>query len=331
MRSKELDRLLRQNTYRAIYQSYWRYRKREELPFRPGWRVFFLGTGGNPEASFAQKPSTAGFILEADGTRIYVDPGPAAVVQAQQMDIDLGSLDGIYISHGHLDHYGGAESVIEGMCWAMYARRGYLLAPESILYSEHLISDYHLGLASYGGYKGGPKVVTLQKGQPVQIKKAILTPVPAYHGKENYGFILKAGGLTVGYTSDTNYIRKYSTPDGIKEVTAGSIMDLINIVEYREDIKQAFSSVDVLIANVSTHNSWAHRHLTTLGLAHLLQDSQVKLCFLTHFNNCCVTPVDLRPAMAEYIQQSTGVKSISAYDMTVHDLEKLLLLCGGKK
>ena len=325
MRSKELDEQLRQATYRAINQSFWKYRKREEAPPPPGWRIFFLGTGGNPEASFTQNPCTAGFVLEADGTRLYIDPGPAAVVRARQMGIDLGGLDGVYISHGHLDHYGGAESVVEGMCWAMFARRGYLLAPRDVLESEHLISYYHQGAAAYANYKGGPQVITLQNRHPVKIKNTVLTPIKAYHGEENYGFVLKAGGLTIGYTSDTNYIRKYAAPDGVKEVKpSGPLMDLVDTVEYREDLKEVFSKVDVLIANVTTHNSWAHRHITVLGLAHLLQGSQVKLCFLTHFNNCCVKPVDLRPAMAEYIKKCTGVNAVSAYDGAVHNLEVLM-------
>lgn len=264
---------------------------------------------------------------------MYVDPGPGAVVRAHQMQLDLGSMDAVYISHGHLDHYAGAEGVVEAMCWAMYARRGYLLAPANVLKGEGILSYYHQGNAGYANYQGGPQVVSLQPYQSVKIKDAVLTPIPAYHTKNNFGFILDTGTMTIGYTSDTNYIRQYSTPNGLVEVGKGNhgpIMDFKEVVSYRQDIKEAFQGVDVLVANVTTHNSWPHRHLTTLGLAHLLRQSKVKLCFLTHFNHICVQPVDLRSLMAQYIEESTGVKTLAAYDGAVHQLDQLLNILGCK-
>jgi ribonuclease BN (tRNA processing enzyme) len=329
--SEDIKRFLCECTNQAVKQSFWRHRKREVLP-PTGNSVVFLGTGGNPEATFTQQPQTAGFIIAAGGVRIYVDPGPGAVVRAQQMNFDLGTLDAVYISHGHLDHYGGAEGVIEAMCWAMFARRGQLLAPQNALDGEGIISYYHQGFSSYAGYQGGPQVTALQAQQPVMLKDSRLIPIKAYHSDHNFGFILETGKLTIGYTSDTNYIRKYSTPTGIVEVGKGHhkgpVMDMLDIVEYREDIKQAFSQVDVLIANVTTHNAWAHRHLTTLGLSHMLQNSKVKLCFLTHFNHICVEPVDIRGLMAQYIEETTGVKSVVAYDGATHDLDRLLEYMG---
>ncbi|MBO8136931.1 MAG: MBL fold metallo-hydrolase [Desulfotomaculum sp.] len=327
----DLDQQLRERTNRAIINSFWRYRKREEPEIPEGYRIMFLGTGGNPEATFTQQPRTAGFILDAAGVRLYVDPGPGAVVRARQMNIDLGSLDAVYISHGHLDHYGGVEGVVEAMCWAMYARRGYLLAPPNVLETERLVSYYHQGASSYGSYKGGPEVIPLKKDKPVKIKDAVLTPAAVYHSNMNFGFVLKTKKLTIGYTSDTNYICRYSTPSGVKEVgPTGPIMDITGITEYRRDLKEIFSAVDVLVANVTSHNAWAHRHLTTIGLAHLLKNSKVKLCFLTHFNHSCVTPADLRPLMARYVQEATGVKTVAAYDGAVHDVESLMEGLGAK-
>ncbi|MEG6615116.1 MBL fold metallo-hydrolase [Peptococcaceae bacterium 1198_IL3148] len=330
----DIKGFLCEHTNQAVQQSFWRHRKREITP-PTGNGVIFLGTGGNPEATFTQQPQTAGFIIAAGGVRIYVDPGPGAVVRAQQMNLDLGMLDAVYISHGHLDHYGGAEGVVEAMCWAMYARRGHLLAPHNVLDGEGIISYYHQGFAAYAGYRGGPQVIRLQAQQPITLKDVRLTPIKVYHSDENFGFILDTGQLTIGYTSDTNYVRKYSTPEGLVEVGKGPhkgpVMDLLDIVEYRCDIKEAFSAVDVLIANVTTHNAWLHRHITTLGLAHLLQGSHVKLCFITHFNHVCVEPVDLRGLMAQYIEETTGVKTLAAYDGAVHDLDRLLECMGCPK
>ncbi|MEG6523018.1 MBL fold metallo-hydrolase [Desulfotomaculum sp. 1211_IL3151] len=322
----KIDQELRKKTGVAAYESFCNYRHREEPgAAAPGTSVLFLGTGGNPEAVFSQVPRTAGFILTVGGVRLYVDPGPGAVVRAREADFDLGTLDGVYISHGHLDHYAGAEAVIEAMCWGMFCRRGLVLAPGQVLERERLISIYHQGKDSLSGYKGGPAVKKLVPLQPVAIGDVTLNPVPAHHAEENYGFILRTGNLTLGYTSDTNYIKGYTTPKGVKDLSyRGPITDLVDIVDYREDIKQAFSQVDVLIANVTSHNVYAHRHITTLGLAHLLRNSNVKLCIMTHFNHCCLRPEDLRPAMAYYVEKKSGVKTLYADDGAHFNIEKLL-------
>ncbi|ABO51496.1 beta-lactamase domain protein [Desulforamulus reducens MI-1] len=323
---KKIDQELREKTGTAAIESYTKYRHRQEpAPAAPGASVLFLGTGGNPEAVFSQVPRTAGFILVVDGLRLYVDPGPGAVVRAREAGLDLGSLDGIFISHGHLDHYAGAEAVIEAMCWGMFVRRGVVLAPRQVLERDRLLSIYHQGKDRLSGYKGGPTVRILEAHQPMPIGKVALTPIPAYHGEENYGFILQTESLTLGYTSDTNYIQGYTTPEGSKDLSyRGPIMDLIDIVDYRTDIKEAFSQVDVLIANVTSHNVYAHRHITTLGLAHLLRGSKVKLCIMTHFNHCCLSPDDLRPPMATYVEQTSGVRTLYAVDGGNYNIAEIL-------
>lgn len=322
---ESLDRLLRESTNRAVAESFRRWRKRSDPPGPDGTRISFLGTGGNPEAVFTQQPCTAGFVLEAGGARVYVDPGPGAVLRARQMNIDLGTMDAVYVSHGHLDHYGGTESVVEAMCWAMHARRGYLLASANVLDGERLVSRYHQGESAHGAYKGGPEVICLKPGLSVKIKDAVLTPVPVHHSKDNYGFVLDGGNFTIGYTSDTNYIRSYLTPGGIKEVSKKDpLEDFLEVVDFRRDIKDIFSGVDVLVANVTSHHMWPNRHITTLGLTHLLKKSKVKVCFITHFNHCCVQPEDLRPLMAQYVQQTSGVKTIAAHDDGVYHIESLL-------
>lgn len=320
------DIKLREKTQTAIVDSRDRWRARSGRPERkPGWGVTFLGTGGNPEAVIAQKPRTAGFVVEFGDLFMYVDPGPSALQGVQELGIDLGALDAVYISHGHIDHYAGAEGIIEGMCWAMSTRRGILMGPRTLFTEDHIISNFHQGDTENHGYKGGPQVMYLGAGRQISLKGATLTPVRAYHGGENYGFILEADGLRLGYTGDTNYIISYSTGKSLEEVQRfGPIMDIDHIVKYREDVKEAFSGVDVLIANVTSHNAWAHRHITDIGMAHLLKGSQVKLCYLTHFNYCCVEPEDLRFEMADYVESASGVRTKAAIDLAYLDLAPYL-------
>ena len=53
-------------------------------------------------------------LVEADGVRVLFDTGAgvAALHNAQLMDIDLGTIDRIVLSHGHYDHTGGLRDVL---------------------------------------------------------------------------------------------------------------------------------------------------------------------------------------------------------------------------
>jgi phosphoribosyl 1,2-cyclic phosphodiesterase len=324
MEHGKLDRELRNQTRENVLYTIERWRHRTGQPEHPpGYRLTFLGTGGNPEAVISQDPRTAGFVVNLGELCMHVDPGPGAVIRSLDAGLDPANLDAIYISHGHLDHYAGVESVVEGMCWAMSTRRGLLLAPAEVLEDRNLVSRYHQGRGDYGPYRGGPRALILKPFQYLSIKDIMLTPIPAYHGGENYGFILEHPRLRLGYTSDTNYIRSYRTPAGILQVSRDPLMDMSEILTWRQDVREYFRHVDVLVANITTHNFWAHRHITTLGLAHLLKGARVKKCLITHFNRSCLYPVDLRAKMASFVAEVSGVPTYPAYDGAVFDLEEV--------
>lgn len=321
MSRDHLDDMLREKTRDAILLSKNKWKARTELEDqKAGSSITFLGTGGNPEAVIGQVPRTAGFYIHLDNLRLYVDPGIGAPIYAREVGIDAGTLDAVYISHGHTDHYAGAETMIESMCWGMSARRGIVLGPKQVFDEKTVISKYHQGETATSGYAGGPKIIYLEAHKGEDLKGVKLTPIPAYHGGDNFGFILEGKDFKVGYTSDTSYIKSFSTPDGLVNVDRiGTVMDLETIIDYRHDIKQAYSDVDILIANVTCHNSWFHRHITTLGLGHLLKDSMVQLCIMTHFNYSCIKPEDLRELMADYVMAVSGVRVEAAHDSQVFE------------
>lgn len=292
-------------------------------PSHGNW-IYFLGTGGNPVNLITQYRQTGGFILKVGRAVIYVDPGPGAIVHAARAGLDLSMLEAVYVSHGHTDHCGEAGVVIEAMCRLMSARRGTVIAPGKVL-DAGLISPFHQGREPSRAYKGGPaEVVRASVGKSVTVEDAEVFPVTAYHGEENYGFVLYGeggNGLSIGYTSDTGYIISYMGDHGEREVDPWDAMaDFKGIIRYHEDIKAAFRDVDVLIANVSYHSLFANRCLTGVGLAHMLSGSRVRLCIMTHMDVSCFKPQDVSAEMARYVTEASGVKAIVAEDNRKYDL-----------
>jgi len=102
-------------------------------------------------------------LIEVDGTRILVDTGMSfsAVHNAQLLRIDLSTINGIMLSHGHVDHTGGLREVLRrtgeveviahpDMWAAKYARRDqeverYVGIPFSREEMESLGARFNLG------------------------------------------------------------------------------------------------------------------------------------------------------------------------------------------
>ncbi|AZR74035.1 hypothetical protein BBF96_11905 [Anoxybacter fermentans] len=300
-------------------RQYW---KEEILPYCGTPKILFMGTGGNPVNLLEQVRQTGGFILYLPGFTLAVDPGPGVIWHVKQNGVDIRALDGIYISHGHTDHYLGAPLLIEGMTRVMSQRRGVLLLPRDVS-DENLISIYHQGRHQHHeGYVGGPeKIVYLQEKKMIELTDEIfLTPVKAYHGKMNYGFVITTPTFTIGYTSDTSYLLEYEDLNGLRHKVGKwvPISPPTKIIKYREDLKEIFSQVDYLIANVSYFNLFAKRHITAVGLAHMLMDSKVKRCWMTHLDVCCIRPEPIAGKMAQFVAELSGVDVVVAEDNHVY-------------
>jgi hypothetical protein len=280
----------------------------------------FLGTGGNPTNLVRQIRATAGFHVALGGVSLYVDPGPGALWHARRAGLDLRGLDAVFVSHAHTDHSQCTGAVVEAMCRGMTQRRGLLMGPDEALAR---VSDYHQGKAGSAWYPGGPEaVVRLAAGVPVAIRPGVtLTPVPAFHGGENFGFRLEAPGLALGYTSDTRYLLSYETADGrVASVRPGEpLAGFVAAHAVEERLVDAFRGVDVLVANVSFLDLHAHRHLTVLGAADLFARAGVRLGVLTHFDPSLGRP-EIVGEVAALVGRLLGIPVVAAHDGLVLDL-----------
>ncbi len=91
-----------------------------------GFRITFLGTGGDSHRMMYQVRSTGGLLIKHDGRFLHVDPGPETLVQIQMIYYDLTRTELVIVSHCHPDHYFDAESVLDGVSCKGWVRKRHL-------------------------------------------------------------------------------------------------------------------------------------------------------------------------------------------------------------
>jgi len=254
-------------------------------------KITFLGTGGGRIVITNQLRASGGFILEIDNKLLHIDPGPGALVKANEYGIDLKKLDGLLISHAHPDHHSDAEMIIEAMTDGTRVKRGFLIGNYYLDKGDsnfrQIISPYHLKLVE--------KYFVMSSGDSVDIEGLKITATPTSHGEpKGIGFIIK-GSETFGYTSDT---------------------------EYFDGLEKYFKNCDCIVLNVlrTKGHSWP-KHMNSDQAAELLKEAKPKIAIIQHFG---MRMLKVRPETeAKWIEKQSGVKTIAAKDGVVLNLNKI--------
>ncbi len=211
-------------------------------------RIIFLGTGGGRSNLINQLLWTGGFRIEGS-LRVHVDPGPGALVRSLSLGYSVLNLDGLIVSHFHLDHVSDANVLIEGITQMTRKRRGFVIASEKTI-SEKAISSYHQKLVSF---------LKIPDGKDIEYKSMKLETIFTRHpGTKGFGFKMYMDGKTIGYTSDT---------------------------EYFDEMSKFFKNCDVLIANTlkPKRDKWKG-HFTIEDAKILFEKTKPKLGIMSHFN-----------------------------------------------
>ena len=106
-------------------------------------QIIFLGTGGARVVVSSQIRASGGMWFTVGETNFIVDPGPGALVRAtakRKPKLDPTTLDGIILSHGHLDHAADANVLIDAMT-SRVKKRGTLFLPRDAL-AEGIVLRY---------------------------------------------------------------------------------------------------------------------------------------------------------------------------------------------
>ena len=239
--------------------------------------VTFLGTGGARVLVFKQLLASGGLWLDFEGTRLSLDPGPGALVQATKRKLYPTQLSGIILSHRHLDHSSDVNAMIEGMTTGGLEPKGTVFAPHDALEEDPVVLRY---LRSYV-----ERMVTLHEGGEYEIGSVrFRTPVRHRHPVETYGFIFQGQGPSLGVITDTAYFPELAE-------------------HYR---------ADYLIVNVVLMKPFPAEHLTIEEAKRLIAVIRPKQAVLTHFG---MSVWRAKPwEIAARLTEETGVQVKAARD-----------------
>lgn len=266
-------------------------------------KLFFVGTGGGRFVTLTQRRWTGGIrLVEDENFHVHIDPGPGALIYSIWMKLSPRRLNGILVSHCHLDHYADAEVMVEAMTRGMIKKRGVLVGPHSVL---------------SGGEKCGPAISRYHQSMPKTVVEA--TPddrfslnsldvcvTPAHHtDPDTVGFRFETRDVgDIGYTSDTGYL------EGIGRHYTGTRL--------------------LLLCTLRPHGRPWKGHMTTDDAIKIVQEAQPEAAIITHFG---MGMLNVGPGKeARLIEAKTGIRTIDAKDrMLVEVSETVEAIHKGKR
>lgn len=220
------------------------------------------------------------------GVNLFLDPGPGALVKCWSSKPPLKPfmLDGIILTHRHLDHSGDLNALIEAMTEGGLKKRGAVFMPGDALREEPILFRYLWPCVE--------RLEVLEAGKSYQIKNiTFMTPVRHIHPVETYGVVFYLSKGRVAWVSDTLFFPELSN----------------------------YYRCECLILNVPVLNyrdSSQIQHLCLDDALHLIKEIHPKVAVLTHFG---MTMLRARPwELSARLSDETGLKVISAWDgMTI--------------
>lgn len=240
--------------------------------------ITFLGTGGARVLVSKQLLASGGLWVEMGNTRLHVDPGPGALVQATRQRLDPTTLDAILLSHPHLDHASDVNAMIEAMTEGGFRPRGAVIAPRDSYERDPVVLRY---VREY--------VREVSTWEPAGCRSVgdvrICTPVRHDHSVETYGMVFEGAGSRWSYIADTRYFPELAA-------------------HYR---------APVVVMNVVLLVSKDHiQHLSVPDAKRLIEEIRPETAIITHFG---MTVLRARPEeIADRLSKETGVRVIAATD-----------------
>ena len=248
--------------------------------------IKFLGTAGARYVVAKQLRYSGGVYLECEGKKLILDPGPGTIVRMAKTKppIDVTKIDGIILSHIHIDHSNDLNILIDGITEGGKRKRGNIFLPAQALDKKEGVLFNYL--------KNFPeRIIAIKEKSEYNVGKCkFRTSASHIHQVETYGIKFYTNKGIASFIVDTKFF------PGL-------------IGEYKE-------SKLLIINAVLLENKKGVLHLSIKDTVELIERIKPEKAILTHFGMRLLMASPHK--IAEKIRQKTGVAVIAASDgMTV--------------
>jgi phosphoribosyl 1,2-cyclic phosphodiesterase len=252
--------------------------------------IKFLGTAGARFVVSQQLRKSGGIWIRLDDTNILIDPGPGTLIRclSSKPKLNPRNLDGIIITHRHLDHSNDINIMIEAMTNGGWDKKGIVFSPKDALEDDPVILKYVREYVE--------NIDILKEKKEYKINNIVFTaPIKhQHHGVETYGLNIYGKKSSISFISDTAYFK------GIEKYYTEPVL-ILNVVRIQENKKI--------------------EHLTILDAEKIIQANKPKISIMTHFG---MTVIKSKPwKLAEKLSEKIGAKVISASDGMEINLDKI--------
>ena len=244
--------------------------------------IKFFGTGGARFVVSSQIRATGGLWLRYRNTNLYIDPGPGSVVRIRSSKeiFNPGELDGIIITHKHIDHANDVNVMIEAMTEGGFNRKGTLFCPGDALGDDPAILRH--------ARQYPEKIEVLREQGKYGVKDIVFTtPVRHKHPVETYGLVFHFP-KTIGLISDTRYV------EGIEKYYRTDCL-IVNVLRTRP---------------IEDHDPVDHLALS--DFVRIVREIRPEVAIMTHFG---MKMIQEKPhLLVKALRKETGVHVIAARD-----------------
>jgi ribonuclease BN (tRNA processing enzyme) len=161
-------------------------------------RVTVLGSAASHAG---ESQACAGHLVEGGGARILMDCGNGVLSNLYRVADPL-SLDAVFVTHNHPDHYADLYSM---QAMLRYAPSGPIDGVP--LYTPGNLFERMQGLLSERGsveFRDAFDNHLLVDGESIRIADMVITPMLVDHTEPTFALRVEAEGATVAYTADTS-------------------------------------------------------------------------------------------------------------------------------
>ncbi len=206
-------------------------------------KIVFLGTAGDSFVLNKMQRSSAGIIIQCNGTQLHINPGPGALYKAREAGFDSRKTTAVIVTDNTLLHANDANAIIDAMTVGCFDTNGLLLAAKSALINTEqqpwILQAYQDAVERTVIMEGNNKVEC--NGihiQAIEIKNT---------DKHAVGIKIVTDAFSLAYTAKTKYIKR------LKEQCKGVeilILELLHIHETKKENGLSIEEAKKLIIGV---------------------------------------------------------------------------------